>query len=375
MNNNILKFETLYSKDSAGRIRVWWMETCGPKYRTVSGLQGGEKVESEWTEVKGKNIGRANETTSEGQAFSEVQNRYKKQRKTGYFNRVEDVDEFQYIQPQLAKNYKDYADKIDFSSGDYCLQIKYNGQRCIATKEGLFTRKGERYLSVPHIHNSLIPFFEQNPKAFLDGELFNFELRQKLNELSTLTRKTKNITEEDLKKSKEIVQYHIYDGANFDGLDDSKPYLTRLACLEKISLPFVFPVKTHRLSSKKQFEDLYAGFIADGHEGAMVRFNSSQYERKRSKFLLKVKPEEDSEAKIIKLHFGQGNWNVIKTATLDWNGKIFDATFKGSYEECQDITNNQEKWLGKQITFNFFGLTGLGCPQFANISISNCFKN
>lgn len=44
--------------------------------------------------------------------------------------------------------------------------------RCVATKNGLFTRKGEKYISVPHIEEALKPFFDKHPESVLDGELF-----------------------------------------------------------------------------------------------------------------------------------------------------------------------------------------------------------
>jgi len=357
------------------------MEQDLHKYRTVSGLQEGEKITSEWTEAVPKNLGKKNEKSAIDQATEEITAKYKKQKKTGYFDKLEDVDSFQYVEPMLAKKYTEYKDKIDFSKCEYLLQPKLNGSRCVATRHGLFTRKGEKYLSVPHIEETLTKFFEMNPNAVLDGELYNYELRQKLNELMSLTRKTKNISEGDLKRSKEIVQYHIYDGFNIGGLDETKPYSHRLAYLQLIPNSLTVTdscikiIQWEKLRSQEQFEKLYNDLIKGGEEGAILRLANSPYERKRSKFLLKVKPEEDSEAKIVSLHFGLGNWSQgIKTATLDWNGKIFDATFKCTQEESIEIGKNQERWIGKTVTFNYFGLTGLGCPQYCMLDVHNCFK-
>ena len=55
-------YTKLFSKDSAGRIRVWNMEQNDDKYRTISGLVDGEKVTTEWTVAKAKNEGKKNET-------------------------------------------------------------------------------------------------------------------------------------------------------------------------------------------------------------------------------------------------------------------------------------------------------------------------
>jgi len=148
-------FDTIYTKDTLGNIRIWYMEQNGNKYRTISGLSDGEKVTSEWSHAEAKNVGRSNETTS--------------------------IEE-----PMLAQPLHKLSKQPDFSKEKWGMQCKFNGNRCIATKDGLFTRKGEKYMSVPHIENALKPLFKMYPDAVLDGELFNNDLRQQLNEISKL---------------------------------------------------------------------------------------------------------------------------------------------------------------------------------------------
>ena len=69
--------QTLFTRDSRGSIRAWHMETKRDSYRTVSGILDvpSSYVTSEWTVCKGKNIGRANETTANEQALKEVASR------------------------------------------------------------------------------------------------------------------------------------------------------------------------------------------------------------------------------------------------------------------------------------------------------------
>lgn len=372
-------YPTLYSKDSMSRIRIWYMQQDLQNYRTISGLQDGEKVTSEWTEAKAKNIGKKNEKKPIDQATEEVQSRYKKQKKTGYFDKVEDVDKMGYVECMLAHQYKNYIDDIDFTKREWGIQRKLNGNRCIATRNGLFTRKGEKYVSVPHIEEALKSYFKANPDAVLDGELYNYELRQKLNELSSLVRKTKNISQADLDKSKEIVQYWIYDGYGFLNLQEDSKYDIRHACLSSLDkdykeLGFIKVLPHFLISSEEQFNSLYNEFVEDGEEGAILRKLKSAYEHKRSKYLLKVKPEDSTEATITACHYGKkGNWRyVIKTFSLDWNGVLFDATLKCSKEEAEIVTNNQEKWVGRKVTFLYNGLTGIGTPNFARVDILNC---
>jgi DNA ligase-1 len=372
-----MKYPDLYTRDSLGNIRVWYMEQDGDRYRTVSGLLNGERVTSEWTLAKPKNKGKKNETTGDTQASSEIESKYKKQRKTGYFDDIKDVDKALYVEPMLAKLYRDYHDEISLEKGEWLLQTKYNGMRCVATKDGLFTRKGEKYVSCPHIEEALKPFFALHPEAVLDGELFNEKYRQKLNEISKLVRKTVNITKEDLDRSRELVHYYIYDGYGF-GLDKEHPYHERkqwIDCNVIGKYTHAAKVEDFQIKSKEDLEKQYQSLVDEGHEGAILRNRRMKYEHKRSKNLLKVKPEMDSEAKIVKVIEGSGNWGgTAKTATLDWGGKVFDATFKGTQEQLREVLKNQSKWVGKTVTFLYNDTTGLGTPNFARIDVDNCFK-
>lgn len=372
-----MNYPKLYTRDSLGNVRVWHMEQNGNRYRTIAGLVDGEKVTSEWTLTSPKNEGKKNARTAEEQATSEIESKYKKQKKTGYFEDIADIDNAKYVEPMLAKLYKDYHDEINLEEGEWLLQCKFNGMRCIATKDGLFTRKGEKYVSCPHIEEALTPFFKTHPDAVLDGELFNNDLRQRLNEISKLIRKTVHISPEDLKRSKELVHYYIYDGYGF-GLDKEHPYHERKQWIDSNVIgnyTHVAKVEDFHIKCKSDLEKQYQTLVDEGHEGAILRHKKMKYEHKRSKNLLKVKPEMDSEAKILKVIEGSGNWSgTAKTATLDWDGKVFDATFKGTQEQLREILNNKSKWIGKTVTFLYNDTTGLGTPNFARIDVDNCFK-
>ena len=373
----MITYPTLYTRDSIGNIRIWYAEQDGNKFRVTTGLQDGEKVTSQWTVTSAKNVGKKNATTDVEQAAAEINARYKKQKKTGYFEDIDDIDDFQYVKAMLAKNYKDYQNKINIYNKDWLAQTKFNGLRCLATKDGLFTRKGEKYISVPHIESSLKSFFDEHPEAVLDGELFNNELRQQLNEISKLVRKTVHLTKEDLAQSEKLVKYYVYDGFGFPELDKNKPYHTRKKWIDSnvVSIKHMSKVEDLHFSSENELVSLYNKLIEDGHEGCMLRHKNSSYEHKRSKNLLKMKPEDDSEAIILDIIEGSGNWSGAgKTIELEWEGKIFEASFKGSYEKSVEFLNNKDQWIGKKVTFLYMGFTGKGTPNFARIDINNCLK-
>jgi DNA ligase-1 len=243
----------------------------------------------------------------------------------------------------------------------------------------LTSRKGEEWRSIPHINKDLEKFFQQCPSAVLDGELYCYEHRQKLNELVKLVRKTKNISSEDLKKSEEMVRFYIYDCYNIGTATDAcNKYSVRKARLDEL-LPkyskYYRKVDTTLVHSQKELDELYNKFLDDGEEGAIIRIPHSPYEGKRSRFLLKYKPENSDEGVIVKLIEGGGNWaNTAKTATIEWNGKIFDATFTGTYEQGVDRLKNKKDWEGKTVTFMYMNTTGLGVPNYPRINPDNCFR-
>ena len=371
-------FETLYSRDTIGNIRIWRMEQQYNKYRVISGLQDGEKVTSEWTVTLSKNEGKKNSTTAIEQATKEIEAKYKKQKKTGYFEDISDIDNHQYVEPILAKSYKDYSDEVFFENKEWGVQTKFNGICCIINKNGCFSRKGEKFLSVGHLWESLKPFFDKYPKSFLHGELFNDEYRDKLNEIVKLCRKTVNITKEDLINSKNLISFYIYDGCIIEEqLDQSKPYFERKKWIDDNIIKkyqHCIEVETTIINDKNHLDDFFKEKINRGDEGVILRKMNMKYEHKRSKNLLKYKPMDSDEMVILDIKEGSGNWSgkakIITVKTK--NGVVFDAVFKGDMKSAEQFLIESKKWIGKEVTISFFGFTGLGCPQYAQLDINNC---
>jgi len=367
----------IYSKDSKGSIRSWGIEQQQDKFRVVSGLLDGQKTTSEWTVCKPKNVGKANETTGEEQCVLEVEARYKKQLKTGYFEDINDVDNLHYVEPMLAKKYQDYQSKIDFSKREYVAQCKFNGIRATIQKNGARTRTGEEINTIPHILESLKPFFEQYPDAILDGELFNEEYREKLNEINKIVRRTVNISEEDLIMSKELIKFYCYDGYDFMNMGKETAYIDRKNLIDMFKFQYIEYVDTVEISSLEQFMDFYNKLIENHHEGAMLRLKKGGYENKRSKNLLKFKPTDDDEFIFVDAKEGTGNWsNMIKIITLTTcdKSKTFDATFKGTQEEARKFLNEYKDLIGSEVTIYFNGYTGLGTPNYAQFDYNNFKK-
>jgi DNA ligase 1 len=375
----IKTYNKLYSKDSSGNVRVWWMEQENDKYRANSGVVDGAIVTSAWTTCKPKNTGKKNATTGTEQAAAEIESKYTKRLKKGYYDNINDINStLAFIEPILAKKYENYKKNVTFIDREWGAQTKFNGVCLIASKIGLRTRHGEPFYTLKHIEESLAPFFAQYPNAVLHGEAFNNDLRQELNEIIKLCRKSVNATSEDIAKAEQKIRFYVYDGYNADvGLDESIPYQKRKNWIDKNVIgtyKYCVEVKTHIIESQSQLDTMFIDAIACGDEGLILRKLLMPYEHKRSKNLLKYKPLDSDEMVILNIVDGKGNWSgKAKNITVKMkNGKVFDATFKGTMEDATICLNKKSKWIGKTVTIEYIGLTGLGCPQYAQFNYKNC---
>lgn len=360
-----MKLPTLYKKTATGAIQIWEIEIIDNKYRTNSGQKDGKIITSEFTVCKGKNIGKKNETTDAQQAILEAKSKWnKKQERERYALSIKDTGNVS-IQPMLAKNYNDYKEKLSFKNDKIFVSTKLNGGRCIATKNGLFSRKGKEIKSCPHINISLKIFFDKYPDVILDGELFNNTLKQNLGELISLINK-----KEPDPRAKDIVQYWIYDI-----IDTNKNFEERLFFIKRniIETNIIKICDAKQVSSFESIDKALMAAEKNGQEGIMVRTNGV-YECKRSKYLLKYKSFLDEEFTIIDIEEGKGNLaGMAGTIVLQAkNGKPFGAAPTGSHEYWASIWSNRKSIIGKQATVKYKELSpvterGGGVPTFAKV--------
>ncbi len=366
-------YPILYSRASTGAIQQWQIVVEKDYFFTIAGQKDGALTKSKPNYCTAKNVGRANETCPHDQAELEAFAKYLKKLKAGYHSDIRDIDKVLFIEPMLAKNFKDRLDKIVYP---VIVDRKYNGGRLITHKAGLFTRKGEKYVSIPHLFENEL--FEKFPNLVLDGEAYNHDYRYKLNEIMSLIRRTVNVTASDLEISRAMIKYYIYDGYGFDDVTADTSQFERRAKLYQFVSHWMderfVPVHGDVADNEKEVWKFYQSYVDDGYEGAIVRLNGP-YEHKRSSNLLKVKPEDDDEGIITDVLEGSGNWSGAgKTVTLKWKDKIFDASVKGTYEQAAQLLKDKKKWIGREVTFLYNGLTGLGIPNYARIDMDNCFK-
>lgn len=343
-------YPTIYKRDSKGLLRVWSMEQDGPRYRTISGLADGKLVTTEWTRAHPTNEGRANYRDSTAQATFEIEAAYEKKLTREYHRTIEATSGgAHFFKPMLAKEYTKWA-------GPCWAQPKLDGIRCIATKDGLFSRQGKPITAVPHIHAALASVFASQPDMVLDGELYNHDLKEDFNEIVSIVRK-KDPSADELEKAEAMIQYHIYDAPSVVGTGQARFAVAQEAA---IMSGHVF-VPTHLVGTVEELDALYGQWLELGYEGQMVRLPGN-YEQKRSSLLLKRKEFQDAEYEVVSIEEGQGNWSgVAKRVVCKLpDGRTFGAGIKGSYERAKTLLNERHK----VATVRFFALTPDGIPRF-----------
>lgn len=360
-----MKLATIYKRTSTGKVQEWTVEIEGDKYRTISGQQNGKKVTSEWTVAKPKNIGKVNGTTAEEQAVVEATAKRNHKLEREYREQIDGIDSISknVKAVMLAHSFEKLRDIVSFPA---YIQPKFDGIRCRSTIDGLFTRSGKTIVSSPHIHETLLSTFKSVNGLELDGELYSDKFNKDFEKILSLVNKTKP-TIEDLAESKIHVEYHIYDVIGEGNYSDRYEKLIGLIA----EIDKKYPKNNIRLARTIQvnnFEEIdiwYEKFLEQGYEGAILRLNKP-YEKKRSKYLLKIKPEMDEEFTILGFKEGKGNKTGMAATVLckTKEGEDFEPNVTGGDDFATMLFQNQKKFIGKKCTVIFQNYTAAGIPRF-----------
>lgn len=345
----MVDYEYIYRYDVHGSIRFWKAQRDGRAYRSVTGVIEGTHVESDWRYAEPKNVGRSNETTAEEQADAEIQANYRKRLELGWsYDPATSGSKF--IKPMLAAKYDDEIHRF-LPDETVFVQPKLDGIRCVVTAEGMTTRNGKEIVSCSHVWESLkkVGVWDRYPDLVLDGELYNHRLKNDFNTIASLVRKTKP-SGEDVLLCEELVQYHVYDG----WIDPSQNFSSRWGEITYI-LDQMFdtnetPVRTVRtwkmsvqsvdspMFGHRENISLYEEWLADGYEGMMIRLDTP-YENKRTRALLKRKPDESAEFPVVRVEEGVGNWSgKVKRFVIRLpDGSEQGAGVRGTMETMTDL--------------------------------------
>ena len=374
----VAPYPTLYSRTSTGAIQTWKVEVEGNKYRFITGQKNSPNlVTTEWTTCQGKGKGKS-ATTPEEQATKEAKAAMQKKLKGSYWQNEADIDKMRFFAPMLAHKYVLELDDngnivkrrfVDWKKGVW-VSPKMDGLRCIINREGAFSRLGNQFFAFPHITDELKALFDEFPDLVLDGECYTHALKADFDKIISLAKK-KTPTPEELKESREKLEYHIFDCPSAPGGYTERYEWLKKNILSRFGADSSIKLCEHKMIYSETDLDAYLQeCIAQGFEGCMMNLPGAEYEPdKRSYTILKYKLFMDAEFEILDVLEGTGNRSGMmgKIVFKLPKGGTFDCDSKGNRDFFRRLLLEKNVIIGKKATVRFQNYTPAGVPRFAKV--------
>lgn len=238
-----------------------------------------------------------------------------------------------------------YQAGIDVS--EYWISEKLDGVRGHWDGNVLRTRGGHR------IHSPAW-FTADWPRTAMDGELWIG--RDRFEEISGIVR---SINAGDAAWRQ--VRFMI-----FDLPDHAGPFADRVvqmrALTDTAGIPWLRAIPQFRLDNAAALDAKLNEIVAAGGEGLMLHHQSGLYRVGRSNHLLKYKPYEDAEARVIGYTEGRGKYENMLGALIVERPDGLRFRLGSGFTDAQRLDPPP---IGSHVTYRFNGLTANGTPRFA----------
>lgn len=354
--------KTIYKKDTKGALRFLTIRVEGADLVQESGILGTENPVEHRRVVKGKNIGKANETTPEQQAIKEAESKVKEKLRKDYFETKEEAETEELILPMLAQEWAKAGDGINWAAkNENYSQPKYDGMRCLAIcgpggTVNLISREGVDIMeahgnSMQHIVDELSQLTES---IVLDGELYvhgeNFEQNMQF------------VKSYKAGKS-ERIKLVVYDQLVHTDADFRTRWNDLYRFFNRYDMKSVVQSKIHLLTGRKDLDHQHANNLNLGYEGTIVRKASGKYKiNGRSSDLIKFKDFKDIACKIVEIGPAKKRPTWARPV-VEWNGKRFACSTKMSVAQREEMLTNKEEYIGKTAEVRYFEEYSSGVPR------------
>ena len=354
----VMTTPTLTAKTSSGKDKYWRgiVLTDGENYYRSSEAWSTNNDGTESTKlmaapalVKGKNIGRSNETTPEQQAIMEVNAKALKQKDKGYHEIGEKPTKSGTL-PMLAHQWEKKKHHVRFP---VYVQPKFDGTRMLYNSAiGYWTRGGKPY--IPEV----VRHIQMDTQGFtLDGELL-LPLIYTFQETMRAIKKYNPGMSEQLK-------YIVYDIANTNMGFAERHELLKQLMEENPAHPSIRLSTTLLVHNQEQIMTQHQEFRTQGFEGTIIRTQDGLYTPgQRSASLLKLKDEQDAEYEIVGFMDGVGKDEGTIIFQCKAGDKVFNVRPMGSYGERAHMYEHGDSYIGKKLTVKFQDLSEDGVPRF-----------
>lgn len=360
-------FPQLYAKASTGKIKTW--QTCVVEQAggtatifTFHGYIDGKITFKPKNVLKGKNLGKSNETNPFQQACSDARSTFNKKVDKKYIEEIPSVDYVSDILlPMLAQKIKEYLHKIIYP----CMtQVKLNGVRCLSkkiseTEINYTSRNFKSYNNTLfHLTPYLLPIMEI-------GEIFDGEIYLHGWTFQKILRHVKK-----LRPDTPRLQYWIYDVANKETAIARNAHYKSVIPADHSHL---IAVPTNVATDYETIERQHKYNISGGFEGTIIRNANAYYKFDyRSTDLLKMKDFLDAEFEIVGFEV-EIIPEVLEDKTIVEHQAVifvcevpgvgtFTVRPRGSVQRRVRWYNDRLNLLGKPLTVRYAELTEDGLP-------------
>ncbi|GFE90496.1 DNA ligase [Steroidobacter agaridevorans] len=243
----------------------------------------------------------------------------------------------------LANDYDDA--EVDLSR--YWVSEKYDGVRAYWDGKRLVTRAGNT-IHAPEW------FTRDWPTDPLDGELWAGRGR-----FEQVTATVRDLEPND--SAWRHIRFMVFDLPAHGGIFSARLETLR-ALLASTHIDWLREVTHSRVTDEAALHLQLETVAAAGGEGLMLHKEDSLYRAERNDDLLKFKPYQDAEARVIAHLPGQGKY-------LGMLGSLLVRTANGTeFRIGTGFTDEQRRLpppIGSSITYSYHNLTARGIPRFA----------
>src|SRR5690625_3135841 len=238
-----------------------------------------------------------------------------------------------------------YHGGVDLSR--YWVSEKFDGVRGYWDGHQLWTRGGER-VRVPHW------FTRDWPDVPMDGELW-----VGYGEFTRASAIVRSAGPQD--PAWHEISYRVFDLPAYGGDFDHRVQAIRRV-VAAIGDPWVVAIRQFHVDDEAALHAALEQVLAKGGEGLVLHRGDAPYRAGRGVGLLKLKPYQDAEARVIAYHPGQGRlagmMGSIEVRTPDGREFAIGSGFT-------DAQRADPPPIGSWVTYRYNGLTSTGLPRFA----------
>ncbi|WP_116807433.1 DNA ligase [Steroidobacter cummioxidans] len=229
----------------------------------------------------------------------------------------------------------------------YWVSEKYDGMRAYWDGKNLVTRAGNT-IHAPDW------FTRDWPTEPLDGELWAG--RGRFEQVTATVRDLE--PDEDAWRN---IRFMVFDVPAQVGTFSARLEKLR-SLLAPLRIDWLREVTQSRVTDEVELHHLLESVAAAGGEGLMLHREDSLYRAERSDDLLKLKPSQDAEARVIAHLPGQGKY-------LGMLGALLVRTANGTeFRIGTGFTDEQRRYpppIGSWVTYSYHNVTARGIPRFA----------